>query len=328
MGQGRQDRRDPAGVEGERYGDHRRAAAQRPGRDLRDSRHAVRFRGPPGARAAEADRGPRRRRRGSRARRERQHGRVLRPDDQGSGNDGPRRRGAGRAPMRADRRRRPEHQRRLRARQGLARGRGRRAHGPPAARSVRFAARRGELHPADRRRSRRPADHALPPPRRHRPRRDREALRRSRRGGREVGVSDAAPARGGDPPLQPGHRLGRRPGRAMGAALVRGRRPRIHVGAHQRLARTLRRHPCRARSGRFRPGAPPDRRHGPVRGPARGGAERDQRHGREGRPAADGRGLRSDTPALRVAADGSAAAEAARPARGVGRDGSTAAASG
>ena len=68
---------------------------------------------------------------------------------------------------------------------------------------------------------------------------------------------------------RPGHRLGRRPGRDLGAAALRGRRARVHVRPDQRLAGALGGHPRRARGGRLSarrsssPSCPASRRSAP-----------------------------------------------------------------
>ena len=120
----------------------------------------------------------------------------------GSGGDGARRGRAHRRPRSAHRRRGTQHRRCLRARAG-SRAAGRAgADGASAARPVRRAARRRRLREARRRRGRRPADHALPAQRRHRPRRHPGAVPGAGRGRREVGVPDADAARRSHPPLR------------------------------------------------------------------------------------------------------------------------------
>ena len=67
-----------------------------------------------------------------------------------------------------------------------------------------------------------------------------------------------APGRG-DPALQPGHRVGGRPGRDLGAAAVCGGGARVHLGSDQRVAGALGGDPCGARGGRLRQGERADR---------------------------------------------------------------------
>ena len=82
------------------------------------------------------------------------------------------------------------------------------------------------------------------------------------------------------------------------------RRPRLHLGADQRLAGAVDGDPRRARSRRLCQGARPDRRDDRLRGHPRRGAERHQRHRGQGCAAGSGARLRSDPPAVGLAADG------------------------
>src|SRR3954452_19347946 len=130
-----------------------------------------------------------------------------------------------------------------------------------------------------------------------------------------MGVAAPASFGGGDPALQPRHRLGGGFGRDLGAAAVCGRRARVHLGSDQRVAGALGSDPSGAGSGRLRQSQSAHRRDARFRGDPSRGAEWDQRNGRESGAAAHGRGLRPDPPALGVAAHGGPDGPPAYPSR-------------
>ena len=129
---------------------------------------------------------------------------------------------------------------------------------------------------------------------------------------------DPASAGGGDPPLQPRHRLGRRPRRDLGPASLRGRRARLHVRPDQRVAGALGRDPRRLGGRELPEGEPAHRGDARIRGDPRGGAERYQRHRSQGRLAAYRRRLRTDPAALGLAAHRKPDGKATQVAGGLG----------
>src|SRR4051812_21660112 len=130
-----------------------------------------------------------------------------------------------------------------------------------------------------------------------------------------MGLAPPPALGGGNPSLQSRHRLGGRLGRDLGAAAVRGRRARLHLGPDQRVAGALGGDPRRAGSGRLRQSQSAHRRDARLRGDPGRGAEWDQRDSGESGAAAHGRGLRPDPPALGVAAHGGPDGPPAYPSR-------------
>ena len=135
----------------------------------------------------------------------------------------------------------------VRLAQGRAGRRRRRADDPPAARSLRGAARGGRLRPARRRGRRRPAAGALPAQRRAwEPRRS--PISAPSRAWSAVKWATPNPMRMAEAAAaaDAAHRLGGRPRRDLGAGALRRRRPRLHLRPDQRLAGALDGDPCRA----------------------------------------------------------------------------------